>query len=155
MEENRTNSKGFPHIIQASFLAIVILIVLCISIPYLRYAALFFNLAMNSFLFAVFFLLLSLTSLLFSTIFYYLNKAIPSILYLFVFFFGLWATLFLTSNFSDKKSMNQIPDIMDGVSETITAFLIGIVFIYLISNYIITAKTWYIKRKNIDSTSKF
>lgn len=76
------------------------------------------------------------------------------LLYLIFFFFSLWALIFILTNSVEKKYNNQIPDIMDGASEYLTIKLIKIIFIFIISNYIIVAKNWFITKKSVDFSDK-
>jgi hypothetical protein len=153
MEEEKNTSESFLHIIQSTFLSVIIIIIISLFITYqthhtLRLSSFFAGLAI------IFLFFLSIGGFILSGIFYYLNKNIPMLLYLIFFFFSLWALIFILTNSVEKKYNNQIPDIMDGASEYLTIKLIKIIFIFIISNYIIVAKNWFITKKSVDFSDK-
>lgn|GEM_PF-6232996 len=150
MEQDKNNSKSFVQIIESTLLSTLILIItslfiICQGSHPIRFSSVFTALSIP------FLFFLSITSFIFSGIFYYLNKTVPKLLYLLVFFFACWSFIFILSNSIEKKSNNEIPDIMDGVSEYITTVVIKFMFILLISNFAIISKNWYINKKNAAS----
>jgi|SRR6218665_155618 len=145
MEEDKTNINSFLSMLQATLLTILI------SIGYFLFITLKnFTLNLNSFLSASLIIMLfyySVAGFIFSGIFQYLNKNYSTLFYLVLSFFCLWALIFILSHSVEKKYNNQIPDIMDGVSESITIFLIKIIFIAIISNFAVILKNWYFTKK--------
>jgi len=146
MEEDKNEGKIFVQIIESTFLSIILIIVIGLFFTYQKNHSFQLNSLMSGVL--IMYLCYSFIPIfIFSGIFYYLNKNFPFLLYLTLFFFSLWATLFIISNSGERKHNNQIPDIMDGLSEFITIKLIQIIFIVVISNFIIVLKNWYIAKK--------
>lgn len=146
MEEDKNEGKIFVQIIESAFLSIILIIVIGLFFTYQKNH----SFQLNSLLSGVLIMYLCYSFIpifILSGIFYYLNKNFSLLLYLILFFFSLWATLFIISNSGERKYNNQIPDIMDGLSEFITIKLIQIIFIVVISNFIIVLKNWYIAKK--------
>ena len=149
MEKDKEDIKSFLTIIQATILTALIATVYFILITLKNYTitiVFFFDgfVIMSLFYFSV-------ASLIFSAIFYYLYKNASMLLYLVLFFFSFWALIFILQNYGGRKYDNKIPDIMDGVSESITIFIIKMIFIAIISNFLVILKNWYFT-KELDSS---
>ena len=145
MEEDKENIKSIHTILQATILTVLI------STAYFLLVTLKNFTLNNALLFDGILIMglfyLSVASFIFSAIFNYLYKKTSMLLYLFLFFFSFLALIFILTNSIEKKSNNQIPDIMDGVSESITIFLIKIIFMAIVSNFIVILKNWYFSRE--------
>ena len=87
-------------------------------------------------------------NLILSYSFYYLNKNLRIILYVLIFFFVVWVTLFFLSNYTNHKSQNRIPDNMEGLSDLITSMIIFFVLINLFSNFL-ALSIYYLKKKYV------
>lgn len=147
MEEDKNESKIFLQILESTLLSILLIMIIGLFVTYQNNLSLPFNSALIGLL--IMYLFYSFIPIfIFSGIFYYINKNFPMLLYLILFFFSLWATIFIISNSGGRKYDNKIPDIMDGLSEYITIKLIQIIFILLISNFIIVLKNSYIAKKS-------
>ena len=148
MEEDKEDIKSFLTIIQATILTVLI------STAYFLLVTLKNFTLNNALLFDGILIMglfyLSVAIFIFSAIFNYLYKKTSMLLYLVLFFFSFWALIFILTNSIEKKSNNQIPDIMDGVSESITIFLIKMIFIAIISNFIVILKNLHFS-KELDS----
>lgn len=145
MEEK--TSRSFLHIIQSTLLSLAIIIIVNTFITYQNNHTLQLGFLFSE-LYMAFLFYISIASFIFSGIFYYLNTKMSLMFYLTLFFFGLWAALFILSTSVSKKSTNEIPDIMDGLSEYITITLIKFIFIILVSNFTIVLKNWYLINRN-------
>jgi len=153
-EENREDINSFLNILQATFLTVCSLTVYFL-ITTSKNHPITFSLIFNAFVIGALFFF-SIANFIFSAIFQYINKRFPTLLYIVLFFFCLWALIFVLSYSAERKYDNQIPDIMDGVSESITLFLIKISFISIISNFVVILKNWYFtKRENSFTDSEF
>ena len=149
MEEDKENIKSLHTVLQATILTVLISTVYFLLVTLKNFTlnnALLFD---GILIMGLFYL--SVASFIFSAIFNYLYKKISMLLYLVLFFFSFWALIFILQNYGGRKYDNKIPDIMDGVSESITIFLIKIIFMAIISNLIVILKNWYFT-KELDSS---
>ena len=154
MEEDKKSINSFLSVIQATFLAVFFLTVYFL-ITTSKNHPITFGLFLNPFVIGALFYF-SMANFIFSSIFQYLRRQFPTLLYILFFFFCLWALLFILSYSAERKYDNQIPDIMDGVSESITLLLIKVSFFSIISNFLVILKSWYfMKRESSLTDSEF
>jgi hypothetical protein len=149
MEEDKEDIKSFLTILQATMLTVLILTAYLLIVTLKNHTISLSSFVAASFILALFYT--TIASFIFSAIFNYLYKNISMLLYLVLFFFSLWALIFILQNYGGRKYDNKIPDIMDGVSESITIFLIKMIFIAIISNFLVILKNWYFS-KELDSS---
>jgi hypothetical protein len=148
MEDDKENIKSFLTILQATIITVLLLTAYLLIVTLKNHTINLSSFVAASFILALFYT--SVASFIFSAIFYYLYKNASMLLYLVLFFFSFWALIFILQNSGGRKYDNKIPDNMDGVSESITIFLIKIIFVAIISNFLVILKNWYFT-KELDS----